>query len=228
MKFELRSGAVYPFIMVAILGAFFLADGFFGSDYITDGGPEESSLNIVEETPGDDPPASSEEGSPEADDFAFTSEEEETPEETTEEIGAASAGLSFGDGLDFYLDSIRATLVTGEKRQDVVVRYYPHTPDGNIIYQLEELGYYVHQRETTEGLENVQTNSIYYGDAVDVRDIQYIARYLISQGIVIRQITPSRFHADWKANAIEIGASVQAQSNEPLTVDDLASFRKAY
>lgn len=203
----------------------FLLDAIFGADFILEEGegPSKSSTEMVAE--GADPASETE--APKLEPEASTSTEDPASDQMSEiSEGGTSVPMSFKDRLESYRDSILMTLPPGDKRLDVVVRYYPHEPDGDIVYRLADLGYYVHERTTTEGLDAVATNSLYYGDDVDVRDLQSVALFLVENGVVLRQIRESRYHADWKANAIEVGASLEARSRPPITVEGIEQFQK--
>lgn len=147
---------------------------------------------------------------------------EETPKEAKEVVAA-----SFEEVLQLRADSIRSSLATGKRRTDVIIRYYPHLPDEKIVESLSDLGFYLHQRPTEVNQLEEATNSLFYGDNVPLRDIQLVAYELIKRGAKIRQIKMSRFHDDWKANSIEIGADASAEKLSVLSLEDIQNFSKA-
>ena len=157
-----------------------------------------------------------------------TSEQSKDRDHGEEVIPEVDSALDFDGRLQAYQDSVLASLEPGERRDDITVRYYRHELDGDVVSRLSELGYYVHVRAPTEGLGDLKTNSLYYGDDVDARDIQLIAQFLIRNGVELCQIRPSRYHADWKADAVEIGASREADGSDPLTMEDINAFEKVF
>ncbi|MDW3197230.1 MAG: hypothetical protein R8G66_32935 [Cytophagales bacterium] len=142
-------------------------------------------------------------------------------------IKTASSPISFETMLQRRADSIRASLSDGKRRTDVILRYYPHLPDGKIVYSLSDLGFYLHERPTEINQLEQPTNALFYGDNVPLADIQMVAYELINRGVKIRQIKMSRFHDDWKANSIEIGSEPSAEQQSVLQLDDIQNFRKA-
>lgn len=147
-------------------------------------------------------------------------------EESSTSDEEASA-VSFEEMLQFRADSIRSALGDGKRRTDVILRYYPHLPDGKIIYSLSDLGFYLHERPTDVDQLDEPTNALFYGDNVPLKDIQLVAYELIKRGATIRQIKMSRFHDDWKANSIEIGAELSAKDLPVLSIEDIKNFKKA-
>ncbi len=139
------------------------------------------------------------------------------------EISAAS----FEALLNLRTDSIKSALTEGKRRTDVILRYYPHLPDGKIVYSLSDLGFYLHERPTDVDQLNEPSNSLFYGDNVPLLDIQLVAYELIKRGATIRQIRMSRFHDDWKANSIEIGTEPDAKNLPVLSLEDIKNFKKA-
>lgn len=122
-----------------------------------------------------------------------------------------------------YLSPIVAELPEGRSREDVVVRYYKHNMDNNKVYALRSLGYYLHEKEP-EDSKDLESNVLYYGRDVDVRDIQLVAYTLLKSGVPLRSIKQSQF--DWKSTALEIGTDSLIQENPLLTIATIESFRK--
>lgn len=133
---------------------------------------------------------------------------------------------SFAETLKDRSDSIRSTLTNGRRRTDVIIRYYPHLSDGELVYELSELGFYLHERPTDSSQLMMPTNSVFYGDNVPLEDIQLVTFELLSKGLEIKQISMSRFHDNWKANSIEIGTDVSVKDLPVLTLQDVQAFRK--
>lgn len=147
----------------------------------------------------------------------------EEPSELREE----GSTVSFEKMLQLRADSIRSALADGKRRTDIILRYYPHQPDGKIVYSLSDLGFYLHERPTDIEQLDEPTNALFYGDNVALADIQMVAYELIKRGATIRQIKMSRFHDDWKANSIEIGAEPSAKNLPVLSLEDIKNFRKS-
>ncbi|MEM7298703.1 MAG: hypothetical protein AAF391_10615 [Bacteroidota bacterium] len=122
-----------------------------------------------------------------------------------------------------YLSPIIAKLPEGRSREDVVVRYYKHNMDNKRVYALRSLGYYLHEKEP-EDSEDLESNVLYYGKDVDVRDVQLVAYTLLKNGVPLRSIKQSQF--DWKSSALEIGTDSLLQENPLLTVSSIRSFER--
>ncbi len=153
-------------------------------------------------------------------------EKEEQPQPVEEqkkpkEDSNLSNGLS--ELKNNYLTPIVATLSPGQLRQDVIVRYYKHEKDGDIVYWLKNLSYYIHEREATE-TTGLKSNILYYGDHVAVEDIKIVAYTLMDQGLSLKAIENSQF--GWKSTALEIGTDTLLLDNKTLTIEDIQSFKK--
>ncbi|MEO9482587.1 MAG: hypothetical protein ABJG47_04050 [Ekhidna sp.] len=167
--------------------------------------------------------SSSEEFSPKqarADEDAFESSQSEV-ESTDETNSATYAGLD--DLTDNYLAPILANLPSGQLREDVVIRYYKHEKDGEKVYSLRKLGYYIHEKEASE-TTGLGSNVLYYGSQVRIEDIQIVAFTLINSGLPIKSIEPTQY--SWKNNSIEIGTDTLLVSNPILSQANIESFNK--
>lgn len=111
--------------------------------------------------------------------------------------------------------------VQPESRTDVVIRYYQKEKDGDRIFRLRALGFYIHERPTSERFDQYASNAIYYGDKVSIEDIKMVAYTLMRQGVEIKTIEPSQFYSDWKAHSIEIGTDDTMQDAPSLTLGDI-------
>ncbi len=148
---------------------------------------------------------------------------EEKPTVRNEEIELDS----FEERLKSRADSIQSLLANGQRRTDVILRYYPHRPDGKIVYSLSDLGFYLHERTTDPDQVEKPSNSLFYGDNVPIEDIQLVAYELVKRGVQISQIKISRFHDDWKVNSIEIGTEESAEELPVLSLAEIQNFKKA-
>lgn len=149
------------------------------------------------------------------------SNDESVPDQPVQST-AVSEDDFFNNLKNAYLSPILADLPEGRSREDVVVRYYKHEDDGNRMYSLRRLGYYLHEREAEDNI-GMASNALYYGSDVDVRDIQLVAYTLLEAGMPLKAIRKSAY--DWKYNSIEIGADASVQDNPVLKKSDIQSFR---
>ena len=127
----------------------------------------------------------------------------------------------FENLINNYKTNVLSKLEKNKSRTDIVIRYYHHQPDGNSAYVLDELGYYIHEREVDSVYRDFQSNAIFYGDSVSLNDLQIVSYTLINQGLPIKIIKPSRFHDSWKAHSIEIGADTTSTDKTSITLEQL-------
>lgn len=189
--------------------------------------PTDPESQVAEDTP---PPVldRTESDSVETDQTAteeFTSED--TPVDETPKTNRQSSPVVNYGGLaelkNIYLAPKIANLPPGQLRNDVVIRYYRHDKDEDKVYSLKELGYYIHEKEAIE-TAGLGSNIMYYGDDVNVEDIQIVAYTLLSKGLPIKAIKPTQFA--WKSNAIEIGTNPELEDTPNLTAETVKEFRK--
>ncbi|XOV93020.1 MAG: hypothetical protein ACFHWX_22830 [Bacteroidota bacterium] len=167
-------------------------------------------------------------------------EEEETTNETNSHESSASVEettpveketasfSSESDTDEFFLElkkkyetNVLNSLAPGKPRSDVIIRYYKHPPDGDKVYNLKNLGFYIHERPIDEAMTNYESNSIFFGDNVSKEDLLIVAYSLIKEGIPIKNIAPSQYHDGWKNNAIEIGVDSTVIHRKVLTLEQL-------
>lgn len=130
----------------------------------------------------------------------------------------------FNNLLNQYKQEYFREIPAGRNRTDIVVRYYYHEPDNDKVQKLKDLKLYLHIRPVSETRRDHQSNSLYYGDSVSTRDIQLIAYTLISNGVPIKQLVPSKYHDNWKARAVEIGSDTDLADAPILTLEQIQSF----
>ncbi|UXX80218.1 hypothetical protein N7E81_03780 [Reichenbachiella carrageenanivorans] len=137
-----------------------------------------------------------------------------TPEKSTEESDAA-----YFQQLIQQYEKQR----TGDTqaRTDVVIRYYKKNKDGDRVYKLRNLGFYIHERHVEADYDGYASNAIFYGDSVSREDLMVIAYDLIASGIKLQSITLSKYHDAWKAHSVEIGTDVTALDEQPFTASTL-------
>lgn len=208
---------IYIVITVAFFIVFILAEHFFGFDYES---VEHELPPSVGNVPKEQPKAkdSTQEQMTFQEDPLFT-EKQDTTETISEEsstlnnetqINDSNSSSYFDDLMSDYRQNVVSKLGKNKARTDIVIRYYHHEPDGNSAYVLGNLGYYIHEREVAPEYLNYQSNAIFYGDSVSLQDIQIVSYTLITNGLPIKIIKPSKFHDSWKAHSIEIGTDTTA------------------
>jgi len=113
----------------------------------------------------------------------------------------------------------------GHFREDIIIRYYPKKIDGNVVYNLKKLGYYIHERPVPVSYEEYKSNIIYYGSLVDSTDVILISLSLVKSGLPLKKIVP--FPApDWRTKAIQIETSKKLLSLKNLTVDEIIHYKR--
>ncbi len=223
------SNAILYFITLAVMILVpFSLDQFFGfhyepeplnQEFLKYHSPEETNTKHSGDLKQDDPEDIAHQAKVENKDTLEAEPEVviEQPEIKAEE----SSDSFFTNLLTNYKSEIIADLPENKSRTDIVIRYYRHPPDGNSPYALEELGYYIHERPISEGLENYQSNAIFYGDSVRLEDIQIVAYTLLKEGLPIKVIRPSKFSNSWKSKSIEIGTDTTLFELPTLTEDEI-------
>ena len=125
-----------------------------------------------------------------------------------------------------YLKPILKKLPPDGLRKDIFIRYYRHDKDGIGVYKLEEMGYYMHQKQATE-TAGLGSNVIYYGDDVPLEDIQIVALTLLKEQIPLKKIEHTKF--EWKSSAIEIGTDTSIPNDQPnISIEEILDFDKKY
>lgn len=120
-----------------------------------------------------------------------------------------------------YQASVLDRLGRSKHRTDIIIRYYTHAPDGERVYALQKLGFYIHERPVKDQLDDYESNAIFYGDEVTKEDLQMVAYTLLQQGMPIKQITQSQFHDSWKSSSIEIGTDTTVTNKAIYTIDQI-------
>lgn len=188
---------------------------------------EETPPPVLDRTEGDSLETDTLEPVDETDDKqenkAFEEKSEASESSATNKLTPARSYSGLAELKNIYLAPKIANLPPGQLRQDVVIRYYRHDQDGDKVYSLKALGYYIHEKEATE-TEGLGSNVMYYGESVAIEDIQIVAYTLLENGIPLKSIKQSSY--SWKANAIEIGTDPDILEQSDLTADDIAGFRK--
>jgi hypothetical protein len=115
-------------------------------------------------------------------------------------------------------------------RNDVVVRYYRHEPDGDKAKALVKYGFYLHERPVNDTVKyaNEISNVIYYGGDFPERDIKLIAYVLMQNGIELKKLKPFKDYTGWKYKSIEIGNDPSLNNKPAITLKELREFEKAF
>lgn len=149
-----------------------------------------------------------------------TMDEENTsiPERETVPVGAAVTNEQeyFSQLLNEYKQEV---LKNRRYRNDVVVRYYKHSPDGDKANVLVDYGFYLHVRPVSDSgrYESTMSNVIYYGEDFPKSDLKLITYLLVSNGIGIKEIRRFKDFDGWKRNSIEIGGDPKLTNSNTLT-----------
>lgn len=143
--------------------------------------------------------------------------------QSTAQESASTSYRNLSELKNLYLAPKIANLPPGQLREDVVIRYYRHDQDGDKVYVLKELGYYIHEKEASE-TAGLGSNVLYYGEDVKIEDIQIVAFTLLEKGLPIKAIVPTQF--SWKSNSIEIGTDTLLLKDANLSQTDIESFSK--
>ena len=225
----------YIFLLATFFAILFILDRVFELHYA----PEEHRLNKPEkgekvEGSGGHSADIHEMPEDEPNDKAEVAVEEENNEsepikEDSEEVAStemASSGDYFMELKKKYEAEILSALPANKARTDVVIRYYRHPPDGNSAYELEKLGFYIHERPVEDQYEDFQSNAIFYGDSVATRDLQLVAYTLLKAGLPIKVIKPSRFGDSWKSRSIEIGTDTTLVAQPTLSLTEIQNITK--
>ncbi len=133
-------------------------------------------------------------------------------------INEPQKDLGFFEALaESYQKRVIDQLGNDKHRRDIIIRYYTHSPDGQKVYSLRKLGFYIHERPVDDPLDDYESNAIFYGDEVSKEDLQLVIYTLLKQGLPIKHISPSQFHDSWKSSSIEIGTDTTANDKSIIT-----------
>ncbi|MFY0689612.1 MAG: hypothetical protein JXQ90_20745 [Cyclobacteriaceae bacterium] len=157
-----------------------------------------------------------------------TKAEKSVPRGTTPENKILTNSEFFDELLAEYNETVMAKVPDGKNRTDMIIRYYPHENDINITETLGKYKFYLHERPVDSLTKPTPSNSIYFGDSVDTKDIQIIAYTLLQNGFPLKQITPSQFHDSWKASSVEIGADTSMGGQIDLTLSQVRNFKNPF
>lgn len=223
----------YALVLASFFLALYVLDEVFGLHYA----PDEHRLNRPTETELEtsDPHGAHQPVQSVDQEADTTSEEsakptkspyEDEPAETTNnEEGLADDPEAFFKALKArYKDQVLSKVPANKARTDIVLRYYRHPPDGNSAFALEKLGFYIHERPVDPKYADFQSNAVFYGDSVRLEDIQLVTYTLLSEGLPIKVIKPSKFGDSWKAKSIEIGTDTALTDQPTLTLQEIQNL----
>ncbi|RED93645.1 hypothetical protein [Marinoscillum furvescens] len=157
---------------------------------------------------------------------------ETTPDTNDDQEETTSISASADPELEKYFENLKETylkekldkLPTNQARTDIVIRYYHHAPDGESAYQLQNLRYYIHERPVDPEYANHQSNAVFYGDSIQIEDIQLVTYTLLKAGLPIKTIKPSKFASSWKAKSIEIGTDTTLTNQPTLSLQEIKNL----
>ena len=153
---------------------------------------------------------------------------EKPKEETPAKKSSVASQVNSATYLEGLIRDYRKNVLSKRKyRNDVVVRYYRHEPDGDQVSVLSQYGFYIHERPIPDEkrFKDFGSNVIYYGHDFPESDLKFIAALLISNGMEIKSIQPFKDFDGWKHKSIEIGANTKLDKRKALTLDDIQAFR---
>ena len=128
---------------------------------------------------------------------------------------------------EFFANLFEKEVGPGEKkastrsRTDIVIRYYKKDKDGDRVYKLRNLGFYIHERPAEDDFDRYASNAIFYGDSVKKKDLILIAYQLMQNGVKLQSMTLSKYHDAWKAHSVEIGTDTTSLKDKPFTLGTL-------
>lgn len=143
-------------------------------------------------------------------------------------VTSAPKKMDDSDYLNELIQAYRKDVLSKRKyRNDVVVRYYRHEPDGDKVKVLSEYGFYIHERPIPDEkrFQEFGSNVIYYGHDFPESDLKFIAAMLVSNGMEIKSIQPFKDFDGWKHKSVEIGANSRLDKKKSLTLTDIRNFR---
>jgi hypothetical protein len=131
------------------------------------------------------------------------------------------------DSADILINKIRTKYPIDS---NVAVSYYSKTEEAEkITLSLKSLSYNLITKNPSERMKNYSTNSVWFGNKVNISDVKIIALALIRAGITIRVIRPYRnSSSNYKANIVEIGGDVVVEQSAilPYTIQRIDTITK--
>jgi conflict system STAND superfamily ATPase len=125
----------------------------------------------------------------------------------------------FGTKSEAELQKIQES---AQKRQALPVIYYFRTEDGNTVLKaLQSQGY---TGTTNESTKAVPTNAIWWGEGIELSDVQRIAETLVKNKVEIRYIGKSVNNP--RVTQIQIGGNEESLEEPVWTVQMVRSLRK--
>ena len=122
-------------------------------------------------------------------------------------------------------DAIKNLVKGYSPGRNVEVQYYNKTIDEKrLVLELEALGYKFLSRPPSQYMSKKQTNALWFGSEVPLKDVKIVALAMIRAGVPLRGIRPYRSSSSnpaYKSNIIEVGASVDLEQKPLLTGDEV-------
>jgi hypothetical protein len=161
----------------------------------------------------------------------------------TDEYGRfAFVGIPAGNYLLRMYSGDRTTLLWQQTVQvpealapivirDVRIVYYPKTVDGTTVDNaLLGVGLPYDHSNRTDFYNPHATNTVWFGDNVDLENVKTVADALLRAGVHLRAVRRFTDGSGWKAKVIEVGSSPQHLTGPDLkmsTVDSARDFPRA-
>lgn len=109
--------------------------------------------------------------------------------------------------------------------RSVVVQYYNKTIDEKrLALELDALGYDFKSKPPSQYMSKKQTNALWFGAGVPLKDVKIVALAMVRAGVPLRGIRPYRnslTNPEYKRKIIEVGASVDLEGRPLVTVEEI-------
>lgn len=113
-----------------------------------------------------------------------------------------------------------ASATAAPKRAETTVQYFPKDVDRTVVEAaLRELGFHLITGPTQ--VQDIPTNSIWFGAAVPLDDAKLVAYTLIRAGVQIKAIRLFRNPTGNRARLIQVGADTAYEGKPALTVAEI-------
>lgn len=116
-------------------------------------------------------------------------------------------------------------------KENITVRHYAKDMDldkKKIDLDIVADGYTFIRKEPFHEVADIETNAIWFGSSVPLRDVKIIALYMMRAGYSILSIKPfdrAITNPEFKATFIEVGSSNQYLEHKPYTIDQIISLK---
>ncbi len=150
------------------------------------------------------------------------------PKKSTPKSNSVKSGLNDSEYFEQMVVDYKNNVLSKRKyRNDVVVRYYKHVPDGDRAEVLVDYGFYLHERKVRDSVRynSIMSNVIYYGMDFPIEDLKLITYLLVDSGLEIKEIRRFKDFDGWKRNAIEIGGDPKLDNKPIISLQSIRSLK---